>query len=61
VITGHTDVLAILGDPLEQARAFLAAAAARGCTLQPGLPMRACQIDQMIAFILEPCAGRSSD
>jgi len=39
---------------------FLAAAAARGCTLQRGLPMLVEQIDQMIEFMLGPCDGRSA-
>jgi shikimate dehydrogenase len=39
---------------------FLAAAAARGCTVQRGLPMLVEQIDQMIAFMLGPCDGRSA-
>ena len=34
---------------------FLAAAAARGCAVQPGLPMLVEQIEQLLDFMIGPC------
>jgi shikimate dehydrogenase len=34
---------------------FLAAAAARGCAVQPGLPMLVEQIEQLLDFMMGPC------
>jgi shikimate dehydrogenase len=41
----------------EEPTPFLAAAAARGCAVQPGLPMLVEQIEQLLDFMMGPCDG----
>jgi shikimate 5-dehydrogenase len=60
-ISGRTDLLVIIADPVAQARTpslmnaappFLAEAARRGCAVHHGEPMLAAQIGLMLEFML---------